>query len=1547
MIEYRGSCARVFRVVLFSITTFCASVLSLPSLAGDMVPTGGSYVAGSGTIATGVDGLNINQSSTTGIIDWSSFSIGSGNAVTFNNGAGATLNRVTSQTLSQIDGRLSATGSVYLINPNGIVIGSNGKVVTGGSFVASTRDLADPASLDGTMSFAGTGGGGVVNQGSITSSNGDVVLVGKFVNNTGAVSAPNGTAALAAGDQVVLRKEGSDGRISILAGTSGDVTNTGAIAAAAAELRAAGGNVYALAGNSDGIVRATSSATVGGHIWLTSNDGDVDVAGRLAATEADGTGGAVTMRGQNITASGDIDASATEAGRNGGDVSIVAVANTSFSGSIAARGGENARGGNVETSAAHLDIAGTAKVNTLAEKGVAGNWLIDPYDVMISADADTGAGFTATADDTVINVTTLTNALATSGVTVSTGAGGSQNGDITVAAPINWSADTVLALAAAGSININSAITASGDSAGFAMTYGAGKDYAFGSGGSLTLSGASATLGIGGNAYTLIHDVNALQDMNSDLAGYYALAGDIDASATSTWNSDGSGGYYGFLPVGNSVTGFTGSLAGLGHTISGLTINRPASDNIGLFGVTDYVTVIRDVGLVGGSVSGGQYTGALVGFDNGIIANSYATSNVSGSSWVGGLVGQKSSSRTISSSYATGSVSGDNEVGGLVGFVTYGDVINSYATGTVSGSSDGIGGLAGQIGYSVAIVDSYATGAVDGAAWVGGLVGLSYSGSIDSSYATGNVVGTGDRIGGLAGYVTDTTINASHAAGSVTGASSVGGLVGYTLSADISGSYATGDVTGTVSGAGGLVGENSASSSVDTSYASGSVSGVDDIGGLVGLNSNGPIATSYATGDVTASGVNAGGLVGLNKDSVSKAYATGSVTGTSGVGGLIGRNEPFGSLNYTYASGAVSGTSDVGGLVGYNSSHNGLYKSYFDIDTTGQTVGLGTDTIGYATTITGLTTAEARTQSSYSDFDFTTDWYMIDGETRPFLRSEYSTTIANAHQLQLMALDLTASYTLASDIDMTADFTADGSGNYASMWGASGFVPVGDSLSDYFSGGFDGQNHVITDLTIDRPTTDFVGLFGHAHNSGGMIGNLGLVGGSITGQNYVGTLVGYNYTSVSNVNTTGAVSGASFVGGLAGWQVSGTVDASSAAGAITATDHAGGLTGEASAGVTVSNAHATGDVTATGDAVGGLIGVTAGGVPVTSSYATGTVSGNAFVGGLIGSNNGSITTSFATGDVSGTDHLGGLAGYGDSLSDIEQSYATGSVTGMQIIGGLIGANEGGTVNQSYAVGSVNGAGTLGGLIGVNYGTVTDSFYDQTTTGQIDSGKGTGLTTAQMQSLSTYTGAGWDIDAAGGTSTLWRIYEGSTYPLLRQYFTGALTVTAGSGTKTYDGSVISTDVGMLTYNPSVYDSSLVFGTPVYIVISADAGSYSGSNLTLSGLYSSQFGYDINMNTGAGHLTIVSATPSLPSDLLVSSIIPHPVVPAWHLAGSEVGPGEGAGGFWSLPLLLEPLTLVYDEKSGRWLVLEGRAGRINRAAHIAHRLRSISNNESRWQ
>jgi len=182
----------------------------------------------------------------------------------------------------------------------------------------------------------------------------------------------------------------------------------------------------------------------------------------------------------------------------------------------------------------------------------------------------------------------------------------------------------------------------------------------------------------------------------------------------------------------------------------------------------------------------------------------------------------------------------------------------------------------------------------------------------------------------------------------------------------------------------------------------------------------------------------------------------------------------------------------------------------------------------------------------------------------------------------------------------------------------------------------------------------------------------------------------------------------------------------------------------------VRYSYSTGSMT--GDAfVGGLVGWNDG--YVGNSYSDVRVIGNRYVGGLVGWNGGTVANSWSTGSVIGTMMVGGLAG-NNGFGIVYDSYSTGNATGNQIVGGLVGGNDG-KLHDSYSTGSVSGNDTIGGLVGLEgdrfrsgFGSVANSFWDMQTSGQATSDGGEGKTTAEMKSIATFSGAGWYIIAVG-------------------------------------------------------------------------------------------------------------------------------------------------------------------------------------------------------
>ena len=210
--------------------------------------------------------------------------------------------------------------------------------------------------------------------------------------------------------------------------------------------------------------------------------------------------------------------------------------------------------------------------------------------------------------------------------------------------------------------------------------------------------------------------------------------------------------------------------------------------------------------------------------------------------------------------------------------------------------------------------------------------------------------------GGLAGRNLGDISN-SYATGTLKGKGDIGGLVGNNApGASITGSHSSGSVTGDENNVGGLAGDNFGA--LSRSYSSSTVSGKKDyVGGLTGYNA-GSVNHSYASGAVSGKGECVGGLVGKNVSAVTAAFAYGAVSGSDDyVGGLVGNN--IGTVTVSYAAGAVSGTGDyVGGLAGKNGGT--VRNAYAMNDVSGNSsvgglIGDNTATVKYAFAVGSVT----------------------------------------------------------------------------------------------------------------------------------------------------------------------------------------------------------------------------------------------------------------------------------------------------------------------------------------------------------------------------------------------------------------------------------------------------------------------------------------------------------------------------------------------------------------------------------------------------------------
>jgi filamentous hemagglutinin family protein len=630
------------------------------------LPTGGQVQYGKGKISEAGASLTVKQSSTFGIVTWNSFSIGKANSVQFNNGSGATLNEVTGSSLSTIAGNLHATGSVFLLNPEGVIISGNGKIVTGGSFVAtsaSSAGLPPPQSTDANLSVFDANKK-VVNEGSIISTGGDAILIGNTAQNTGSISAKNGVAGVIAANEATVRLSTGSQPVTLTGGT-GNATNSGTLTGSSVELESGSGNTYAAA---SGEIHATGAKGQNAGIWVVSASGKTEVKSALVADYQNGLAASITTTGKSVTLGGTIDA-----GKHGQWIWSIGSGHIDVDGAFA----QSINSALANDTSVDLDNGQSQNGNILIAAPL--SW-------------STGATLTLTSHDEVV-----------------------------IDAPIS--------LTGGGKIAITTAVEPnSGGIYLLPLENGASID--FGSqnhGGALTINGTAFTLlynmkqvqNINANLngdYALATPLNA-----QTTASWIPIGTD---GAGNILNANGLGFDGTFEGLGNTISHFsidrpTTPYTGLfGYSFGVIRDVGMIDENVngfwdvgGIAGFGYFVIQSYSTGTVTGS---SDSVGGISGFEAATVSDSYSTAAVTGRSDVGGLVGD--SEGLIENSYATGDVhggvnplNGEGYVGGLVGYNAY-YIEDSYATGTVSGGTNN-GGLVGSnrptLNPPKLVIDSY------------------------------------------------------------------------------------------------------------------------------------------------------------------------------------------------------------------------------------------------------------------------------------------------------------------------------------------------------------------------------------------------------------------------------------------------------------------------------------------------------------------------------------------------------------------------------------------------------------------------------------------------------------------------------------------------------------------------------------------------------------------------------------------------------------------------------------------------------------------------
>ena len=798
------------------------------------------------------------------------------------------------------------------------------------------------------------------------------------------------------------------------------------------------------------------------------------------------------------------------------------------------------------------------------------------------------------------------------------------------------------------------------------------------------------------------------------------------------------------------------------------------------------------------------------------ISNSYSSATATGTDTVGGLVG-KVDAAEVNTTYAIGKVTGTSNVGGLTGTTVNGaTTINSYWTRAGSGVRTSASGevkkileLVNQGTYNSAtwnftevwdIEEGDTTaylrnmGKIPGAVYIDkelyaekekgdgtelspyiitnrqqleavadnlsahyelgknidlsdsawtplGKSNANFTGSLDGAgyKITGLNINSTSNYQGLFAYVGNGAVikNLEIEGATVKGAGYTGILAGNVNNAkEISNVIIDGGtVTGSSENVGGMIGYYKCSTStytLENLRATGITvtSSTSYVGGLIGkvYDSYNTLNKTYTTGTVKGS-YNVGGLIGYavgysssNKFKITNAYSTADVTATATStnlysGGLIGYVQDVNITN-TYAIGKVTGSTYAKGLVG-NASSSTATNSYW----TRETSKVQTSALGEVKLLSELARKNGYNEATW---DFTNVWEITEGSTVAYLRN-----METPHEVYVQAGTNYVTYEsgtgtetdpyIIKTAEQLQDMKNKGEGHYKlganiSLSGRT-WTTIGTSSAP-FTGSLDGAGYKITGLNINS-TSNYQGLFAYVGN-GAVIKNLEIEGATVKGAGYTGILAG-------NVNNAKEISNVIIDGG--------TVTGSS--------ENVGGMIGYykcSTSTYTLENLRATGiTVTSSTSYVGGLIGKVYDSYnTLNKTYTTGTVKGSYNVGGLIGyavgyssSNKFKITNAYSTADVT----------------------ATATSTNLYS-GGLIGYVQDVNITNTYAIGKVTGSTYAKGLVGnASSSTATNSYYDKETTERTTSALGTGKTTEEMQTPSTY--ENWD-------TSIWNIVQGA-YP----------------------------------------------------------------------------------------------------------------------------------------------------------------------------------------
>lgn len=594
------------------------SALSLGASSVDAMPEGGVVRSGSGSVTQNGKEMTIRQDSGRLAMDWTGFSVGKDETVRFQQPRkdALALNRVTGNQQSVIDGSLLSNGHVLLVNPNGVVIGKNASIDVGG-LVASTAQVKDNfmkefGNSTGAFSLGGVSDGKIINEGTIKAEGGLVALHAAKVENSGTISNTGGSAVLAAADTLTLTPD-ADGKLNFTVdgkAAEASALNKGAITAD-------GGTIVMTADSASDVMST-----------VVNNSGTLQ-----ARTLRKNEKGQILLEGGDkgqVEVSGTLDASGTEEGQRAGNIKVIGEKTIVHDGTnLLAKG--NVDGGKIETSGDVLNLGDNLNIDAKGVNGKAGEWLLDPLEILIQDDKPTqgsmdqtvgtvneGSGTqityndppsaTQNADSTYNSTswikTDLITAILDNGTDVTIQAAStSQAASITVNSAIKpkvkGDGEATLALEAQRNITINQEIAADKDGGKLNVKLNSDTD---GDGvgaviinADISTNGGTFTSGSGGNV--------KFTAPSGTKAGAYAATGIVkDTKPNIAGHTVGT--YFGYIvPEGQSAIELSGEKNNRNITTNGGAITLDGEVAIGLNGGVLTLDTSKKDGIAGGNVN--------------------------------------------------------------------------------------------------------------------------------------------------------------------------------------------------------------------------------------------------------------------------------------------------------------------------------------------------------------------------------------------------------------------------------------------------------------------------------------------------------------------------------------------------------------------------------------------------------------------------------------------------------------------------------------------------------------------------------------------------------------------------------------------------------------------------------------------------------------------------------------------------------------------------------------------------------------------------------